>query len=108
MKMINDHLKELSTNTSVPYQYNSAALARSGPFTMVAPLKVVKGNDSTGASSASLELGNLTWLLHVYWQAYEHTYDKQIMKNIYPVLTRAVNYYLNVIDKEADGKYHLP
>jgi alpha-L-fucosidase 2 len=53
-------------------------------------------------------LGNLTWLLHVYWQAYEHTYDKKIMRNIYPVLTRAINYYLNIMEKESDGKYHLP
>jgi alpha-L-fucosidase 2 len=107
MKMINDNLTNLSKNAPEPYQHNSAALARSGPFTMVAPLKVLKGNDSTG-SSASLELGNLTWLLHVYWQAYEHTYDKTVMKNIYPILTRSINYYLNIINKEADGKYHLP
>jgi hypothetical protein len=107
LKMINDNIGNLSKNTPEPYQYNSAALARSGPYDMVSPIRVVKGNDSTG-SSASLELGNLGWLLHVYWQAYEHTMDKSIMKDIYPVLTRAMNYYLHIAEKGSDGKYHLP
>lgn len=108
MKMIDDNIGNLSKNTPEPYQHNSAALARSGPFTMTSGIKVLKGNDSIGNSSASMELGNLTWLLHVYYQAYEHTMDKKIIKNLYPVLTRAVNYYLNIMDKESDGKYHLP
>ncbi|WEK20978.1 MAG: hypothetical protein P0Y49_07480 [Candidatus Pedobacter colombiensis] len=108
MKMINDHIDNLSKNAPQPYQHNSAALGRSGPYTMTSGIKVLKGNDSTGNSAASLELGNLTWLLHVYYQAYEHTMDKRIIKNLYPVLTRSINYYLNIMDKESDGKYHLP
>lgn len=108
MKMVNDNIGNLSKNAPEPYQHNSAALARSGPFTMTSGIRVLKGNDSTSASAASLELGNLTWLLHVYWQAYEHTYDNKIMRDIYPVLKRAINYYLNIMDKESDGKYHLP
>lgn len=108
LKAINDNIGNLAKNVPETYQYNSAAIGRSGPFTMNGSIKVLKGNDSTGNSGASLELGNLTWLLHVYYQAYEHTQDKQIIKDLYPVLTRSVNYYLNVIDKEKDGKYHLP
>ena len=108
LKMINDHIGNLSKNAPLQYQYNSAALGRSGPYDMSSGIKVVKGNDSIGNSAASLELGNLTWLLHVYWQAYEHTMDRKLMKSIYPVLTRAVNYYLNITGKEGDGKYHLP
>jgi alpha-L-fucosidase 2 len=108
MKMINDNIDNLSKNAPAPYQHNSAALGRSGPYTMTSGIKVLKGNDSTGNSAASLELGNLTWLLHVYYQAYEHTLDKQIIKNLFPVLTRSVNYYLNIMSKESDGKYHLP
>ncbi|SMD14458.1 glycosyl hydrolase family 95 catalytic domain-containing protein [Pedobacter nyackensis] len=108
MKMINDHIDNLSKNAPQPYQHNSAALGRSGPYTMTSGIKVLKGNDSTGNSAASMELGNLSWLLHVYYQAYEHTMDKRIIRNLYPVLTRAVNYYLNIMDKESDGKYHLP
>jgi hypothetical protein len=95
-------------NSPEAYQHNSAALGRSGPYDMISTIKVLKGNDSTGQSPASLELGNLTWLLHVYWQAYEYNMNTEIMKTIYPVLTKAINYYLNIIEKESDGKYHLP
>lgn len=108
LKMINDHIDNLSKNAPEPYQYNSAALGRSGPYEMTSGIKVLKGNDSTGNSPSSLELSNLTWLLHVYYQAYEHTMDRQYLKSIYPVLTKAINYYLNIVDKESDGKYHLP
>jgi alpha-L-fucosidase 2 len=108
LKMINDHIEELKKNAPVPYQYNSAALSRSGPYDMTAAVKVEKGNDSTEQSPASLELGNLTWLLHVYWQAYEYTGDKMVMKSIYPVLKKSINYYRNIIQKENDGYYHLP
>jgi hypothetical protein len=108
LKMINDHVANLSRNATEPYQYNSAALGRSGPYDMISGIKVEKGNDSTGQSPASLELGNLTWLLHVYWQTYEYSMDKEVMKNIFPVLTKAINYYLDIMQKESDGKYHLP
>lgn len=107
LKMIDDHLDTLASNAPLPYQHNSAALGRSGPYDMKSGIKVLRGNDSTG-SPASLELGNLSWLLHVYWQSYEYTMDKRVMRSIYPVLTRAVNYYLNIAQKESDGKYHLP
>lgn len=107
-KMINDNLDNLIKNAPELYQYNSAALARSGPYSMTSAIRVLKGNDSASASASSMELGNLTWLLHVYWQAYEYTMDKEVMRGIYPVLKRAINYYLNIIDKENDGKYHLP
>jgi len=108
LKTINDHLDNLSKNAPEAYQKNSAALGRSGPYDMSSGIKVLKGNDSTDQSPASLELGNLTWLLHVYWQAYEYTMNKELMRSIYPVLVKAINYYLNIMEKESDGKYHLP
>ncbi|ACU03918.1 glycosyl hydrolase family 95 catalytic domain-containing protein [Pedobacter heparinus] len=108
LKMIDDNIGNLAKNAPQPYQYNSAALGRSGPYTMTSGIKVLKGNDSTSASAASMELGNLTWLLHVYYQAYEHTMDKRLIKSLYPVLTKAINYYLNIMEKQSDGKYHLP
>lgn len=108
LKTINDHIDNLSKNAPEPYQKNAAALGRSGPYDLTSGIKVLKGNDSAGQSPASLELGNLTWLLHVYWQAYEYTMNKEVLRSIHPVLTRAINYYLNIMEKESDGKYHLP
>jgi alpha-L-fucosidase 2 len=108
VKMIDDHIENLSNNAPEPYRHNSAALGRSGPYDMTGGIKVVKGNDSARQSSASLELGNLGWLLHVYYQAYEYTKNKEVQHSIYLVLTRAVNYYRHILTKEPDGKYHLP
>lgn len=108
LKMIDDGLDQLSKNVPQPYQHNSAALGRSGPYDLSGTIKVVKGGDSTGNSAASLELGNLPWLLHVYWQTYEYTRDPALMQSLYPVLTRSINYYLNIMEKGTDGKYHLP
>lgn len=108
LKMIDSHIDNLANNAPEPYRHNSAALGRSGPYDMTGSIKVMKGNDSARQSSASLELGNLSWLLHVYYQAYEYTMDKKVLRSLYPVLTRAVNYYRHIITKESDGKYHLP
>lgn len=110
LRMVTSHLENLSNNAPEAYRHNSAALGRSGPYEMTGGIKVVKGNDSTGnnSGSASLELGNLTWLLHVCWQVYEYSYDKRVMKDLFPVLKRSIQYYLNIMEKEADGKYHLP
>jgi alpha-L-fucosidase 2 len=107
LDMVTGNIDNLARNTPEPYQYNSAALARSGPYDMVSPIRVMKGNDSTG-SGASMELGNLTWLLHVCYQAYEHTMDRRLLADLYPVLTRAVNYYRHIAEKGPDGRYHLP
>lgn len=107
LKMVDDHIKQLSENAPEPYRHNSAALARSGPYTMTSPIRVMKGNDSTG-SAASHELGNLPWLLHVYWQTYTYSHDKKIIEGLFPILKRSMNYYLNIMEKQADGKLHLP
>lgn len=105
---LRDNLANLSKNAPAPYQHNSAAIGRSGPYAMTGSIKVLKGNDSIGNSAASLELGNLTWLLHVAYQSYEYTMDKENLKLLYPILKRSVNYYINVMEKGSDGKYHLP
>ncbi|MES2653341.1 MAG: hypothetical protein V4663_16495 [Bacteroidota bacterium] len=106
--MLKDNLANLSKNAPAPYQHNSAAIGRSGPYAMTGGVKVLKGNDSIGNSAASLELGNLTWLLHVAYQSYEYTMDKENLRLLYPILKRSINYYINVMEKGSDGKYHLP
>ncbi|MES2418846.1 MAG: Tat pathway signal sequence domain protein, partial [Bacteroidota bacterium] len=106
--MLHNNLDNLAKNAPEPYRHNSAAIGRSGPYSMTGGIKVLKDNDSIGNSAASLELGNLTWLLHVAYQSYEYSMDKENLKLLFPILKRAINYYINVMTKEADGKYHLP
>jgi alpha-L-fucosidase 2 len=108
IKMVSDNLGNLIKNVPEEYQYNAAGLGRSGPYEMTAGIKAKKGNDSTGGSAASLETGDLTWLMHVCWQDYEYSHNEAVMKTLYPILTRSINFYLDIMDKEADGKWHLP
>jgi alpha-L-fucosidase 2 len=107
-KMIDNHQQNLINNAPEAYRYNAAALGRSGPSDMTSAIKVIKGNNRTDNSQASLELGNLTWLLHVYYQSYEYSMDERLLKSIYPILTKSINYYLDIMEKGDDGKYHLP
>jgi hypothetical protein len=43
------------------------------------------------------------------WLGYRHTMDKKILKDVlFPILTKAVNYYARFLVEGADGKLHLP
>ncbi len=107
IKLIDEGKKNLIKNVPEMYRHNAAALGRSSAIDLYAPVMVVANNDSS-LPEASLELGNLTWLLHSYWLQYRYTMDERIKRALIPLLKRSVNYYLNVMKKEADGKWHLP
>jgi alpha-L-fucosidase 2 len=53
--------------------------------------------------------GNLLWACHNVWLGYRHTMDERILKDVlFPILTKAVNYYARFLVEGADGKLHLP
>jgi hypothetical protein len=55
------------------------------------------------------EVGNLTWTLHNVWLTYRHTMDDRVLRGVlFPLLRRAINYYLHFLTKGSDGKWHLP
>jgi alpha-L-fucosidase 2 len=54
------------------------------------------------------EIGDLPWLLHNAWLTYRHSMDERILcDTVFPVLRRAVNYYLHFLHKGNDGRLHL-
>jgi hypothetical protein len=60
-------------------------------------------------SSRGLSTGNLTWALHNAYMQYRYTMDEEMLREkIYPLLTRAINYYLHFMIEGEDGKLHLP
>jgi hypothetical protein len=62
-----------------------------------------------GRESPTPEVGNLTWALHNVWLSYRHSMDDRLLRNLlFPLLRRAVNYYLHFLVKGSDGKLHLP
>ncbi|MFD8495191.1 Tat pathway signal sequence domain protein [Amycolatopsis sp. NPDC059657] len=59
--------------------------------------------------NSDAEIGDLPWLLHNAWLSYRHTMDVSILRDVvFPVLRKAMNYYLHFLAPGADGRLHLP
>ncbi|MFF3654706.1 glycosyl hydrolase family 95 catalytic domain-containing protein [Streptomyces olivochromogenes] len=62
-----------------------------------------------GQDPPTPEVGNLTWALHNVWLSYRHTMDESILRDVlFPLLRKAINYYLHFLEPGTDGKLHLP
>lgn len=105
--MIDKNSENLIKNVPEQYRHNSAAIGRAAGADLYSPVKVFSELDKT-ATPATLELGNLTWSLYYYWQQYRYSMDENLKEKLFPILKRSINYYLNVMRKESDGKWHLP
>ncbi|MFE0155889.1 carbohydrate-binding protein [Nonomuraea sp. NPDC059007] len=64
---------------------------------------------SVGTPGSGAEVGDLTWALHNVWLSYRHTMDDTLLRDtLFPLLRRAINYYLHFLRTEGDGRLHLP
>lgn len=94
-RMLDAGAENLAKNVKPEYQHDSAAIGR------------VSGYDCRG--SVANEVGNLTWACHNYWRQCRWAADDQRLRTgLYPLLRRAVNYYLHLLQPGADGRLHLP
>jgi alpha-L-fucosidase 2 len=60
-------------------------------------------------TSPAPEVGDLPWALHNVWLSYRHTMDVRLLRDVlFPLLRRAMNYYLHFLAPGPDGKLHLP
>ncbi|MFH9088647.1 glycosyl hydrolase family 95 catalytic domain-containing protein [Streptomyces sp. NPDC017673] len=92
--------EQLIANVPTAYRKDSSGIGRSSDMF---------ANRSVGEPGTGAETGDLTWALHNVWLSYRHTMDKALLRDtIYPVLRRAVNYYLHFLTPGGDGKLHLP
>ncbi|WP_206189675.1 glycosyl hydrolase family 95 catalytic domain-containing protein [Streptomyces griseoruber] len=92
--------EQLIANVPAAYRADSSGVGRSSD--MFAHREV--GRPGTGA-----ETGDLTWALHNVWLSYRHSMDKALLRDtIYPVLRRAIAYYLHFLTPGSDGRLHLP
>ncbi|MFD2918964.1 glycoside hydrolase family 95-like protein [Terrimonas rubra] len=107
LNMIDKGKKNLSLNVPQQYRHNALAIGRAGGADLYRPVKVFTQLDTT-ATLSELELGNLTWILYYYWQHYRYTLDDAIKQKLIPLLKGSINYYLDIMYKEDDGKWHLP
>ncbi|WP_412539399.1 carbohydrate-binding protein [Longispora sp. K20-0274] len=94
--------QQLIDNVSSAYRSDSSGLGRSSD--MFCNRSVGKPGD-TGTP----EVGDLTWALHNVWLSYRHSMDDTMLRTVlFPILRRAVNYYLRFLTTDSAGRMHLP
>jgi alpha-L-fucosidase 2 len=106
MQIIDQQQDNLIKNVPKEYQYDAAALSRASGSDLIAPVKLVAGSTAE-ISNGEAELSNLTWILYYYWQHYRYSMDKELLKKLFPLLKRSINYPLHLLKKEGDGKWHF-
>ncbi|MFD7278685.1 Tat pathway signal sequence domain protein [Streptomyces sp. NPDC059862] len=92
--------EQLIANVPAAYRADSSGVGRSSDMF---------ANRAVGEPGTGAETGDLTWALHNVWLSYRHSMDKALLRDtIFPVLRRAINYYLHFLTPGSDGKLHLP
>lgn len=101
---LKDNAAQLVRNVKTQYRDDCAGVGRSTD----------RHTSNTGTlgepgGTGTIELGNLTWALHNVWLSYRHSMDRALLADVvFPLLRRAVNYYLRFLTKGNDGRLHLP
>lgn len=54
------------------------------------------------------EKSDLAWICHNLWLLYRHRMDDHSLVHLYPVLKQTVGQYLQNIERDSLGTYHLP
>ncbi len=108
IQMIDRNTENLVNNVPQKYRYNSAAIGRSSGPDMKSPVYLEKEIIESGrGGDGGKELGNLTWILHSYYQYYRFSMDSKVYDNLFSLLKRSVNYYLHLLELNGEGKYHI-
>ena len=92
----------LTTNVASAYRSDSIGIGRTSQ-------EDLKGGVAAPGASGDPEVGDLTWALHNAWLAYRHSMDDTVLSGtVFPLLRKAINYYLHFLAKDSSGTYHLP
>lgn len=92
-ELIDNGADALAKNAGA-FQADSAAIGRTS------------GYNCTGAVGD--ELCNLPWTMHNYWLQYRYSMDDELLHRLFPMLKRATNHYLHLLQEGPDGKLHIP
>lgn len=102
----------LAKEVAAPYRSDSLGIPRTtDPHLVNAAAGTLTGYGVgiPGQDPPTPEVGNLTWALHNVWLSYRHTMDESILRDVlYPLLRKAINYYLHFLEPGPDGRLHLP
>jgi len=105
--LLHDRQQDLINNVSPEYRSDSAALGNPTGFGNL--IAAAPGPVREKLGKGSYHFIALPWLMQQYWLQYRFTMDDSRLRGeIHPLLKRAINTYLHVIDLEPDGRYHIP
>ncbi|MFE7118991.1 Tat pathway signal sequence domain protein [Streptomyces sp. NPDC057654] len=111
-RALSEYRHRLSDELAKPYRADSAGIARTTDMTLLNGASVANGGYAVGVPGQdppTPEVGNLTWALHNVWLSYRHTMDESILRDVvFPLLRKAVTYYLHFLTPGRDGRLHLP
>ena len=98
-----NNVEQLRKNIPEAYRHDALGLGRTSNFYCATEPVGIPGVSKTA------EVGLLTWACHNLWLIYRHKMDDALLRDkLFPLLKGAVNYYLHFLQKEEDGKLHLP
>ncbi|MDE7141535.1 MAG: alpha-L-fucosidase, partial [Muribaculaceae bacterium] len=102
IKAVADNLPNLVGNVPPRYRHDSAAIPVATDFTL-------SGSVNAPGGEKRAQIGCLPWLCHNLWLHYRFTMDETFLRQtLYPLLRRAVSFYLHFLSEGNDGKLHLP
>ncbi|HZP59139.1 MAG TPA: hypothetical protein VFB27_02365, partial [Opitutaceae bacterium] len=98
------HRQQLIDNVPPELRADAAAIGRSSDQSLVSPINLAEAKGDAGR-----EMGNLPWVMFLYWEYYRYQMDDAILRDrVLPLLSRTVGNYLAYVEKGSDGRYHLP
>ncbi|HEY3502432.1 MAG TPA: Tat pathway signal sequence domain protein [Actinocatenispora sp.] len=98
------HRAALTSNVPAAYRADSAGIGRASQDDLRTGQVV-----APGSPTGTPEVGDLTWALATAWRAYRHRMDTGTLRDVlYPLLRRAVCFYLHFLVEGEDGRLHLP
>ncbi|WP_113704248.1 glycosyl hydrolase family 95 catalytic domain-containing protein [Nonomuraea lactucae] len=101
-RTLDENRQNLIDSVPAEYRHDSAGITRATDrFCRVGQIRRPGERDP--------EIGNLTWALHNVWLTYRHTMDDDLLRDVlFPLLRRAINFYLHFLAPGPDGRLHLP
>ncbi|MFI1356517.1 glycosyl hydrolase family 95 catalytic domain-containing protein [Streptomyces sp. NPDC020898] len=111
-RALSEFRDNLAKETAQPYRADSLGIPRTTDPHLVngaAGTLTGYGVGIPGQDPPTPEVGNLTWALHNVWLSYRHTMDIRILREVlFPLLRKAITYYLHFLEPGPDGRLHLP
>jgi hypothetical protein len=99
---LNSSVSTLINNVPPEWRNDAAAIGRISGYDLVSPL------NQHDLRAGRFEPANLTWTMFYYHRYFLYSQDTaELVRKIYPLLKRSVNYLVHLLKPGGDGKLHL-